>query len=135
MLRRGLHALLHHPYPLSGCTIVLVFGVWTCHYVTFAVTKEMALSTYILELSYCEKIHIGETVFPFKVRLKAHSNTIIYRPCPTPVENFNRAFPSPQTGSPKPGGIPPVICQQQLASVTLHLGPVLSALQQAHPLR
>ena len=34
------------------------------------------------------------------ITLKAHSNTIIYRPCPTAVENFNRAFPSPQTGSP-----------------------------------
>ena len=86
---------------------------------------------YKLERSYCEKIHIRETVRPFKVRLKAHSNTIIYRPCPTAVENFNRALPSP----PQPGGIPPIICQQQLASVTLHLGSVLSLLREAHPLR
>ena len=85
---------------------------------------------YKLERSYCKKIHIRETVRPFKVRLKAHSNTIIYRPCPTTVENFNHALPSPQ----QPGGIPPIICQQQLASVTLHLGSVLSVLRQAHPL-
>ena len=41
----------------------------------------------------------------------------------------------PRLGVQQPGGIPPMICQQQHASVTLHLGPVFSALRQAYPLR
>ena len=41
----------------------------------------------------------------------------------------------PRLGVQQFGGIPPIICQQQRISVTLHLGPVLSALRRALPLR
>ena len=60
--------------------------------------------------------------------LKEH---YIYQPRPASGGNFDRAPPPLclQIGS------PPIVRQQKPASVTLHLGTVLSALWEAHPRR